>query len=105
MIHMSKNDDAKGWYLGPWNSNIEIPIGFANRGIREEHVHRRMNEIYLIARGTSTLVIDNKQIALKEGDIIVVEPNEIHMFKDSSEDYLHFVIHTPFSKDDKELIT
>ncbi len=101
---MSKSNDAKGWYLGPWNSEIEVPIGFANEGIKEKHVHHKMNEIYLIARGTSTIEVDDKEITLKEGDIIVLEPNEIHTFKDSSKDYLHFVIHTPFVKDDKELV-
>jgi mannose-6-phosphate isomerase-like protein (cupin superfamily) len=94
---------AKGWYAGPWDSKLDIPIGYANQGIDEKHLHSTMFEIYLIAKGTSTIVINGKEIILKEGDMMVVEPGEIHTFRKSSNDYLHFVIHTPFVKNDKQI--
>ncbi len=44
---------TKGWYAGPWNSDLPIVIGYANAGIDEPHVHMRLTEIYIIARGTT----------------------------------------------------
>jgi hypothetical protein len=40
----------------------------------------------------------------RRGDALVVEPDEIHTFVASSEDYLHFVIHAPFVQGDKVVI-
>ncbi len=37
---------AKGWYVGPWNSDLPIAIGYANAGIDEPHAHTQITEIY-----------------------------------------------------------
>lgn len=101
---LSKDDSPKGWYLGPWDSNLEIPIGYANQGIQEHHYHNEMNDIYLIASGTSTAIVNGREVKLKKGDVLVVEPLEKHTFKESSDDYFHFVINMPFVKEDKVTI-
>jgi hypothetical protein len=36
--------------------------------------------------------------------MLVIEPGEVHTFVDSTEDYLHFVVHTPFVEEDKHLM-
>ncbi len=91
MIHSKiEKDNAKGWYMGPWNSKIEIPIGYANEGINEKHYHKKMNEIYLVAKGTSKAIVGDGEISLKSGDVLVVEPGEIHTFIENSSDYLYF---------------
>jgi len=46
----------------------------------------------------------HQPVHLKAGDMLVVEPGEIHTFADSSTDYLHFVIHTPFVAGDKTVV-
>ena len=56
---------AKGWSLGPWNSHLQVSIGFATRGIDDPHLHRGMDE-----------------------------HGEPRTFLDSSRDYFHFVLHT-----------
>ena len=61
----------------------------------EPHVHSRITEIYLIARGSSAIRVDQETIELSEGDALIVEPGEAHTFLGSSDDYLHFVIHSP----------
>lgn len=102
MIHLGiDKDNPKGWFCGPWNSAVDIAVGYANEGINEKHHHSKMNEIYLIAKGNSTAFVSGQEIELVAGDILVVEPNEIHTFISSSPDYMHFVIHSPFVKDDK----
>ena len=105
MIHaVLDKTKSKGWLFGPWNSNVPVPVGYANRCIDEKHLHRRMFEIYMIASGVATVVVDKKEVNVKAGDVLVVEPNETHTFIQSSPDYVHFVVHAPFVKDDKVLI-
>lgn len=101
MLRFELPTDAKGWFVGPWNSDVPVPIGYANQGIDVHHHHERMNEIYLVARGTATGLIDGRQVELSAGDCLVVEPGEHHTFTDSSDDYLVFVVQAPFVKDDK----
>jgi mannose-6-phosphate isomerase-like protein (cupin superfamily) len=94
-IERANTSIKKGWYAGPWNSALSISVGYANVGLNEPHLHTRITEIYLIARGTSVIRVEDETVALSAGDIIIVEPGEAHTFIESSPDYFHFVIHTP----------
>jgi quercetin dioxygenase-like cupin family protein len=85
----------KGWFAGPWNSDLGISIGFASRGVDEPHVHSLIREIYLVARGSSEIRVEGDTITLVPGDMLILDPGEAHTFLFSSPDYLHFVIHTP----------
>jgi mannose-6-phosphate isomerase-like protein (cupin superfamily) len=96
-MHIERADPnaAKGWCVGPWNSDLAVSVGYANVGVDEPHVHTRITEIYMVARGTSEMRIDRETITLRAGDVIVVEPGEAHTFLSSSPDYSHFVAHVP----------
>jgi mannose-6-phosphate isomerase-like protein (cupin superfamily) len=104
----------KGWYTGPWDSELPISIGYARRnlieysdassanllnraptGVDEPHLHTRLTEIYLIGHGAAQIRIEQQTITLTAGDVLIVEPGEAHTFLSTSSDYLHFVIHTP----------
>lgn len=85
----------KGWSLGQWNSGLAVAVGWATAGIDAPHQHARMTEIYLVARGTATARVEGETVGLKAGDLLIVEPGEAHTFLDSSDDYWHFVVHTP----------
>ncbi len=86
---------SKGWYVGPWNSDLTLSIGYANVGIDEPHLHTQITEIYMVAHGNSFVRIEQETISLCAGDVLIVEPGEAHTFTDSSSDYFHFVLHTP----------
>ncbi len=94
-IEKADPDIAKGWYTGPWDSDLDISIGYANEGVDEPHLHRRMTEIYFMARGTVEMRIEMETVVLAEDEVIVVEPGEAHTFLSSSPDHFHFVIQTP----------
>lgn len=64
----------------------------------------RMYEVYLVAKGKSIAVVNDEDLALEAGDVLVIEPGEVHTFVDSSADYLHFVINTPVVPDDKHIV-
>lgn len=85
----------KGWILGPWNSDLTVALGYANEGIDEPHLHERITEVYMVARGSSTIQVEREAMVLQAGDVLVVEPGEAHTFLASSPDYLHFVLHLP----------
>lgn len=95
---------SKGWFFGSWNSKLTISVGYANEGINEQHYHEKMYEVYLVAQGSSVMLINNEELVLKQGEAIAVEPSEVHTFISSTPDYLHFVIHTPFVKGDKVVL-
>jgi mannose-6-phosphate isomerase-like protein (cupin superfamily) len=86
---------AKGWLCGPWDSDLDISLGYANQGVDEPHVHQQMTEIYFFARGTATMRVEGETIALEQDTVIVIEPGEAHTFLSSSPDHFHFVIQTP----------
>ena len=88
-------NEEKGWYLGRWNSDLPISIGYANRGVDEPHRNARITEIYLVGMGGSRVRVDHETLALAAGDMLVVEPGEAHTFLESTPDYIHFVIHVP----------
>jgi mannose-6-phosphate isomerase-like protein (cupin superfamily) len=85
----------KGWLCGPWDSSLPIAVGYANRGVDEPHFHARTAEIYLVARGTAEVRVEQVTVGLSAGDLIVIEPGEAHTFISSSPDYFHFVVHAP----------
>lgn len=86
---------AKGWNFGPWNANIGISVSFANKGVDEPHLHRQMTEIYLMARGTAEMRVEQETVTLVQDDVIVIEPGEAHTFRRSAPGHFHFVIQTP----------
>jgi len=88
--------EPKGWLAGPWDGGaLGVSVGFANAGIDEPHVHERISEIYLVARGRSLVRVEQETVELGPGDVLVVEPGEAHTFLESSDDYFHFVVHAP----------
>lgn len=111
-MRIEKADEtiAKGWYTGPWDSDLDISLGFANESVDEPHYHQQMTEIYFMARGTTTMLIGDQIIELVANDVIIVEPGEVHTFLSSSPDHFHFVIQTPgligdAAKADKVLVS
>jgi mannose-6-phosphate isomerase-like protein (cupin superfamily) len=86
---------SKGWYAGPWNSDLPVSIGYANVGIDEPHLHLQVTEIYLVARGTAELRVETQTVDLSAGDMILIQPGEAHTFLSNSQDYFHFVLHIP----------
>lgn len=96
------NRGGKGWYLGPWNSELPISIGYANEGIDEPHLHTTTTEVYVVGLGRATVRIGLQTIELRSGDALVVEPGEPHTFLASSDDYFHIVVHCPGVESDEK---
>lgn len=103
---LARNDEStpdKGWYVDLFRPELPA-IGFANAGINEPHYHNVLREVYLVARGSSTMIIDGMEVVLNAGDVIVLEPGELHTFVRNTDDYFHFVLHCPMVRGDKVLV-
>ena len=96
-------DAGEGWLAGPWDSELTISLGLATEGIDEPHLHTRITEIYLVAQGASSIRVEDETIEVTAGETLIVEPGEAHTFLSSSEDYLHFVVHSPGLTGDEAL--
>ena len=96
---------GEAWFVGPWNSEVPASLSFGGRIGRELHVHDEMFEIYLVARGSARIRVDDIVYELRAGNIAVVEPGEVHVMLDGTDDYRHFVIQTPFVAGDKRTVT
>jgi mannose-6-phosphate isomerase-like protein (cupin superfamily) len=95
-VRLERATDApKGWLAGAWDSDLAVSLGFATEGVDEPHLHTRVTEIYLVARGTAAVRVERETIELTTGDVLILGPGEAHTFLSSSEDYLHFVVHSP----------
>ncbi len=101
MIKRTVDQSGKGWFTGPWETDIPVALGYANAAVDDPHEHHSMYEVYLVARGTSVAVVDGRQVDLRAGDLLLVEPGEAHTFVNGSDDYLHFVVQAPFVAGDK----
>ena len=105
MVHRANQSGSpKGWFVGPWDSPVPTLVGYANQGISELHYHAEMFEVCMAARGTSVAIINDVEVGLKTGYMLVIEPGEIHTFAESPADHLHFVIQAPFVKGDKVVL-
>ncbi|MGC9350164.1 MAG: cupin domain-containing protein [Anaerolineae bacterium] len=94
-IERGSFEATKGWYIGPWNTSVSISVGYANEGLDEPHYHEEITEIYMVARGTVEMRIEQETVKLGPNDVVVVEPGEAHTFLSASPDHFHFVVHTP----------
>ncbi len=100
-MHLQVEGSGKGWFVGPWDSEVPVAVGYAHLGVDDPHAHDQMFEIYLVARGACTAVVNGQAVSLAPGDALVVEPGDHHTFTNSSHDYLHFVVQAPFVPGDK----
>lgn len=101
VIKRTVDQSGKGWFTGPWETDVPVALGYADAAVDDPHVHQSMHEVYLVARGTSVAVVDGQHVALQAGDLLLVEPGETHTLIESSDDYLHFVVQAPFVAGDK----
>lgn len=100
------NDMKRGWYIGNFSPSALVTKQFEvcytthKKGeLWEKHYHKVATEITLVIRGTMKI----NDTIYKQGDIIVIHPNEV---ADSSfiEDTELVIVKTPSDVNDKYVI-
>ena len=75
-----------------YHNNLPFSISFSNVSEEDFHYHKEM-EMLLILRGTTNCKIHNVSYALNEGDILIVDTQDLHRIFDSSDDILMLVMY------------
>lgn len=66
------------------------------------HFHKKVREVFLIAKGVGTITINGKPYTAKEGDIFLIQPGDRHAFKNNRKK--PFVLHIfKWNEDPKDI--
>jgi quercetin dioxygenase-like cupin family protein len=103
----------RGWFTGKFDPTIyssDFEVGVQNyiKGqTHDKHYHKEATEINVITKGECCFTFydsggksTTERIIAKEGDIVVIEPNEITKFH-ATEDCCVTVVKTKSIQDDK----
>ncbi len=52
----------------------------------KNHYHKKLEEMFYFMKGEPLLLIGDKKIRVKEGDVYTVEPNEVHNLENDTEE-------------------
>ena len=65
-----------------------LPVGSAF----QPHFHEDLQEVFVIAQGSATMMVDGQNHVLQAGDCIVIDPREIHVMQNiGNEDVMYMV--------------
>lgn len=102
----SLNSMKKGWFVGNFEPTLyrtndcEVAVKAYKQGDKEEaHYHKVATEITVVIKG-KVKMFDG---VYSEGDIIVVEPNDVTSFE-ALEDSVNVVVKIPGENNDKYLV-
>ena len=106
-MSLSKLEDMiKGWFVGNFEptllrtNDVEVAVKSYNKGDYEEkHYHKIATELTVIIKGR----VKMNGIEYKEGDIIVMEPNEATDFECLEDGTQNVVVKIPGANNDKYL--
>lgn len=56
------------------------------------HYHEDMQETFVILNGRVSMTVDGKEQELSAGDAILIEPREVHLMKNLSDEDVHYLV-------------
>lgn len=71
-------------------------------GFTPKHSHPYEHEVYVLA-GNGTVLSGDKEHPIKSGDVIFVQPDEVHQFRNTGDSSLQFLCLIPNSALDKPI--
>ena len=100
------NDMKKGWFVGGFTpavlstEDVEVAVKSYSKGeFEEKHFHKIATEITVVISG----LVEMNGMSYKQGDIILIEPNEATDFK-ALEDSVCAVVKHPGARNDKYFV-
>ncbi len=85
---------------GPWNSRLAFAVSHQSGEDAGPHYHQRMREVCILAAGSAEIMVLGRAYRVSRGAIVIVEPGEVHAWRDPTPDFHMIVIHDPFVEDD-----
>lgn len=73
-----------------------------NNSIVARHKHVKSEELYIITKGSATMIVNNSKIKVSEGDTIIIYANDVHEMYTSTTETIEFYALTipPFETKD-----
>ena len=102
-MELANISSNKKWLLGIEGSKSPIEIGYIDKLIDQSHYHKRVHEYYIVVSGSMKMIVEGKEILIKAGNILYVEPKEKHMISGGNKELKCFLIKWPHIPDDKIL--
>ncbi|MGV8168833.1 MAG: cupin domain-containing protein [Candidatus Nanoarchaeia archaeon] len=102
-MQIKNTSSNKKWLMGVDDSISPIEIGFITNPNDILHYHNNVYEYYILVSGELKLLVNNKEIILKEGDVCCVEPKERHRIISSSKNFKCYLLKYPHLPEDKIL--
>ena len=96
-------DDASR-SAGPWNSPLAFAVSHQSGADAGPHYHRRMREVCILAAGSAEIMVMGRVYRVVQGAAVIVEPGEVHAWRDPTPDFHMVVIHEPYVEDDTTLV-
>lgn len=56
------------------------------------HYHEDMTEVFVIINGSTMMKVDDVSITLEKGDIVVVEPREVHTMTNTTDEPFEYIV-------------
>jgi mannose-6-phosphate isomerase-like protein (cupin superfamily) len=56
------------------------------------HYHEDMTEVFLIIEGTTEMTVGDTTVPLTKGDLVVVEPGEVHTMTNTSDKSFEYIV-------------
>ena len=91
----------KKWLLGIQKSKSPVEIGYFEKAQDKLHYHNKVSEYYLLFSGQMKIIINHKELILKQGSILFIQPKEKHQVINTSKDLKCFLVKWPHLPDDK----
>ncbi|MFC1580194.1 cupin domain-containing protein [Thermodesulfobacteriota bacterium] len=55
------------------------------------HFHDNMEEVFIIVKGRASIMVDDQEAELSEGDVIVIPSGSVHSMKNPGQDNVEFI--------------
>jgi mannose-6-phosphate isomerase-like protein (cupin superfamily) len=100
--HYIWGEICDGWHLLKRDDisiiQERVPMG----GMEIRHYHEASRQFFYILEGEGTMTFDDREVTLKKGDGLEIQPFVKHQFKNLSNADVHFlVISIPTTKGDR----
>ncbi len=87
------------WEGNQWNKMQEIRI--PPHEIAKAHHHAIQTEIFYFLMDTWYWIVNNEKILPKKGDVLIIEPNDIHtVVNDTDQEYVYLAFKVNYTDND-----
>ena len=100
-MELANISSKKKWLLGVEGSKSPVEIGYIDKLTDQMHYHEDVHEYYIVVSGNMKMLVERKEVLLKAGTILYIEPKEKHRISGGDKELKCFLIKWPHMPEDK----